>query len=130
DERRALAETGRRHALSFRWDATADALLALCRELAPAGEVSAAGGETPTPAGEIATPAGEVPAPVPVVPDATAVPALVRPQAADVTPLSTAREARRRQRDGLPGPAFRRRRGRQDRAAAPEPRTDTHEEPA
>jgi glycosyltransferase involved in cell wall biosynthesis len=50
DERRAVAEAGRRHALRYRWDATVDALLALCREAAGAPEA-------------------EAPVPVPVVPD-------------------------------------------------------------
>lgn len=111
EERRALAEAGRRHALRYRWDATADALLALCREFAPAG-------------------GGVVPAPIPVVPDATAVPAPALPRAADAPPVPAAPEAPRRRNDALPGPAFRRQRTRRDRAAAPEPRADAHEEPS
>jgi glycosyltransferase involved in cell wall biosynthesis len=112
EERRALAEAGRKHALRFRWDATVDALLALCREVALAG-------------------AGEVPAPIPVVPDATAVAAAAGPQAADpdVVPLAAARDARRRRYGVLPGPAFRRPRSEHDRAAAPEADVDAREEP-
>jgi len=110
EEYHALAEAGRRHALRFRWDATADALLALCREVALAGK-------------------GVAPVPIPVVPDATAVPAAARPQAADAAPLESARETDRRRHDALAGPALRQPDPADERAAAPEPGADAHEEP-
>jgi glycosyltransferase involved in cell wall biosynthesis len=113
EERRALAEAGRRHALRFRWDATVDALLALCREVALAGDAGA-------------------PVALPVVPDATAVAAAARPQAVDpdVVPLASVRDARQRRHGVLPAPAFRRTRSGHERAAAQEPVADAHEEPA
>ncbi|MFO7261833.1 MAG: glycosyltransferase family 1 protein [bacterium] len=110
EERRALAEAGRRHALRFRWDATADAVLALCREVALGGR-------------------GEPPVVVPMPPDASALAVAARPEAADpdVVPLASVRVARRRLHGVLPGPGFRRARSAHDSAAVPEPAAGEHE---
>ncbi|HEX7091720.1 MAG TPA: glycosyltransferase family 1 protein [Longimicrobiales bacterium] len=142
EERRALAEAGRRHALRYRWDATADALLALCREVAGAPEA-------------------EVPAPVPLVQDAAysslpAAPEPATPEAA--APETAAAETAARETagpepaaaetgapgpgDAPPAPAIRRRRRRaspgsdvarrrppEERAASPGAHAHAREEP-
>ena len=100
DERRALAEAGRRHALRYRWDATADALLALCREVAGEPEAEA---PVPVPVVQDAAPAS-----LPAAPETAAAPEPGAPmlRSASLDPGAPAL------RNASPGPAVRRSRRR------------------